>query len=463
MSQDSVSRIIGIRHRVKKTKKGEARPTQICIFTPSSGKTDSLELEDDTAERDFALGVLPVAWQPITESDNPNDFPVHNLVWTKVKNPDDLPVFSKTQDGQLKKGYFRKDGKQLYFASKIPTAYEGLRDGDTVAMMLGGSGDTFAYALANRSRKLVNSKAFRVPPFIIKKRREKTKDDDAIVLAQLFVSEPDLFYEVRERDRRLIKLRIALQDRIDVMKARIACEQRLRQRFNGATFTEELVPGKTIEDEFLAKKANDVILSEVLKEELSVEKKLKQACMDLDVFEQLFVPIEGVDYKIASRIIANVIDIRRFPTAAKFCKFCGAFVLPDGRFPRDRSGEMGNWNHTIRQALYLIGDQMNRRPDSVWGKKFLERKVYLQQKHPDVILVEGLDDDGKKGLIKMYTKGHIHKMTRWSALNKFARRLWKDWWKLEGGAPAKPKPTPTPVSETASEPTPELVPEPMTV
>jgi len=361
-------RIIGIRHRVKETAEGEARPTQVCIL--ENGKTTNLELETETNELDFVLGRFLV-----------------------------------------------KSGKKETF--------EGLQPGDKVAMMLGGSGDNLAFALARRGQEF-GSTVNRIPPSDFKRKtgREKASDEDAGLLATTLSHSPASFYEVGPRDLSLIWLRECLRSRVDAMKARIACEQRLRQHLIGAIFCspEGKFPEGGIEKQFDIAKANDKIFLALSLEEGRRERELVKACEALDIYTELFKPVVGLGPMIASRIIGAVIDIRRFETKAKLRAFCGAHLLKDGRFPRRRNNELANWNGDCRQALFLLGDQFNRRPGSVWGQKLLWAKTKYRTTHPEVLVINGK---------KRYTNGHIHKMATWYTIGKFVEALFRDWWKLE--------------------------------
>ncbi|MBT4349402.1 transposase [bacterium] len=362
-------RLIGIRHRIKQTADQKAHPTQVTIVTGEDVQT--LDLADEAAELNWVLG----------------EFTVKN---------------SKKKDG--------------------------LRSGDQVAMILGGSGDNLAFALSRRAEE-IGADIFRMPAAVLKQHRNGgDKNDDASLLAELLKTNQQEFYETQPRDRDLIWLRVSLQARIDAMQARIACEQRLHQRVIGQTFCspEGKFPEGGIEKAFANLKANDAIMQALIKEEKARDRDLKKALEALPVYEKIFKPIEGCGPAIASRIISVIQDIRRFPTAAKLKAFCGAHLLDDGRFPRRRSGELANWSPDARQALYLLGDQFNYRADSFWGRKFREYKVHFRTVHPEI----EINDKGKK----KYTDGHIHKMATWRTLTKFVEFLYKEWWRLENEA-----------------------------
>ncbi len=394
--QGRKGRFIGIRHRVKKTAEGEARPTQLVILL-GGGRLISRELPDETAELDWALGRFPISWRFLNKGEKRTQFPEHHVREKKYKKR-----------------------KRL----QVPDEFDGLQSGDTVIMSLGGSGDYLAFALSRRAEE-IGARILRIPPFVLKEQRGKRdKDEDALTLAEIGLKSPELCYPVFLRDRQFIWLRETLQTRIDAMKARIACEQRLHQRIIGQVFCSEdgLFPEGSIAKLFDEAKASDRILKVLREEEKGREQELLQALQELDVYTKLFEPIEGVGLAIAAPIIAGIGDVRRFPTAAKLKAFCGVHVLPDGRFPRKREGEIANWKPWIRQALYLLGDQCNRRPDSIWGQKLRDYKARLRVKHPEVIIV-----DGKK----RYTNAHIHRMATWRTLTKFVEWLYREWWKLE--------------------------------
>lgn len=407
-------RTIGIRHRTKRTKAGEARPTQVAIL--EDGKIRTLDLDDETAELDFVLGRYPTSWGPVDNECDLSKFPEHHIKWREAKEKD---------LGTLHEHKIRKEGKKIFIAHMVPTSYEGFRSGDQVVMLLGGSGDNLAFALARHGEE-IGASVFRVPPFILDRETngKRDKEKDAEHLVRLFTEKPDLFYLTGPRDRDLIWLRECLRARVDAMKDRIKCEQRLRQRLTGITFCSRdgKFPEGDIEKRFEAAKANDVIYKAILKEEAARELELEKACEALDVYNEVFAPIEGCGPKLASRIIGAVITIRRFDAKPKFRAFCGVHLLRDGRFPRRRNGEVANWSGDCRQAFYLLGDQFNRRPDSEWGKRLLAAKEKYRLLHPETIEVEGK---------KRYTKGHIHKMATWYTIGKFAEHLFRSWWNLE--------------------------------
>lgn len=378
-----MGRIIGIRHRTKMTKEGEARPTEVAIFENTDSSAKTYKLEDELAELDFVFGRFPVSYRKKTE------------------NEDLFKFLSR------------------HVKTSVPASYNGLTSEDIVVSVLGGSGRKMMFALSRRSEQ-IGAKVLWVSSGTLNKFREGDKEKDAENVVKLFIKQPDLFHEVTIKDRELILLRERLDARIDAMKARIACEQRLTQRMIGNIFCKEegLYPEGEMEELFAEEKTNDSIFQSLFLEEKAREKELTACVSAMDVYKNIFDPIEGCGPMIASRIIASIGDIRRFEgNVAKFKAYCGVH-LRDGNFARRRNNEAANWSNEIRQAMYLLGEQFNRRPNSAWGMKFREYKEKMRIAHPETV-----GENGKK----KYTPIHIHKMAKWRTLTKFAEKLFKEW------------------------------------
>jgi len=416
MRNENNGRIIGIRHRIKATAEGEARPTQIAI-RKEYGDVSLYDLSDEQAELDFLRGVFPVSFRSLTEHEGVTEVEERYLKMRVLRAGEDPP-----------KAHLKIAEGKRYRITHVADQFDGLQESDTVAMTLGGSGDYFAYALARRGEE-IGARVMRVPPFVLKEyRQDDNKGRDAELLAELAKSRQGLFYELRVRDMEIIRLREAFNARQDAMKARIACEQRLRQHFIGSIFCNHdgYFPEGAIEKLYDERKANDVVYMALVAEEKARARELQKIVESSDVWRHVFSDIEGMGWAIAARIIAGIVDIRRFENASKFKAFCGVHVLSDGRFARLRSGEVANWHPDLRQALYLFGDQMNRRPDSIWGKKLREYKVKFREKYPESVVGE----NGKR----RYGNAHIHKMAMWRTLTKFAELLFREWSRLERDA-----------------------------
>jgi len=402
-----MSRFIGIRHRVKRTAAGEARPTQVAILPDAAnGAIGLIDIEDEDSELDFVLGRLPHKMRPVTPGEDLTGFLRRHIKWQTIE---------------------KEDGAKIDVPIKVPSAFVGLQAGDTVAMAMGGSGDNLAFALSRQADK-VGARVMRIQPFVLKDKRGATgKDDDATLMVNLAKSEPGLFRVVADRDRDLIRVRETFRARQEAMRDRIKCEQRLRQALVGRIYRSEdgLYPEGLIEEQFDEAKASDIILQGMRKFEGRAEKDLFTALDRLPVYTELLSKVRGIGPMISARIIASVPDIRLFPTKPKFRKFCGVCTTQDGRFLRRRTGEVANWSPEIREAFYLAGDQFKFSKDSEWGLKLRENKVRLRQAHPEPVV----QDNGKT----RYSDGHILKMALWKTRSQFANWLYTEWKKLEGG------------------------------
>lgn len=421
--EGTMKRIIGIRHRRKQTADQTASPTQVCIMTPDGELVRQLELPDQTAELDFLKGEFPVKMRDFHETDDLGAIPDHQIKWKKVK-------------AELAGEYSKKKGKFHYNPQKVPAEYEGLQARDVVVMTLGGSGDRFAAALSKRG-EMIRAQVYRLPPYQLKEfRGNNDKGDDSKLLAELFVMDSDLFYLIRPFDRGLIRIAEAFFARMEAMKARVACNNRLLQNAEGKIFLndEGFFPEGTIEAQYDMIRANDRVYQALLMEETDRNKELESAVKSHELWVKIFEELPGVGPRIAGGLIALIKDMRRFETPAKLKKFCGVHVLgdeePDKQFPRRRRGQRCNWNPGVRQTLYQWGDQFNRRPDSFWGQKLREYKAKFRTKYQEPAEVIKTVD-GKKKTVKMYTDGHLHKRALWRTITKFVEWLWKEWWAIE--------------------------------
>lgn len=536
-----MARLIGIRHRRKQTAEQEARPTQLAI--KEGGKLTSYTLDDDTAELDFLLHRLPVAWRKLSPDEPVTWFDAekasggvrpHHCKWRTVDAKEDASLLKPER---LRKVIDKKKRVITQEVTQVPTQFEGLLPDDSVVMVLGGSGDRFAAALARRGEMIeraggLAAHVFRIPPYALATvRGERDKDDDHLTLIEAYEGNPALFYNLRARDFDLIRVGELLRARQSSQRDRIACQLRLLQGAVGRIFLnpEGHYPEGVIEEQFDELLANDAILQGLIAEEERWGKELKKLVGGLEIFQVLFDSVEGAGERLAASIIASIGDIRRFQvnpddgrmnelyersrqlevrgqfevdvrqveaqctpatshfdklryvaawqrqhgkavqaasleqaiachrersklrrsaeskTLAKLCAFCGVHVLVGGvygntpsnkQFPRRRVKQKCNWNPGLRQALYLLGEQFNRRPSSDWGQYLRLAKDRLRIIHPteeEVEVEEKKGDRTVKVKRKRYTKGHIHKMAMWRTLNRFVRWLGKRWLRYEDG------------------------------
>src|SRR3990167_2249824 len=122
-----MARFIGIRHRNKVTAEEEARPTQVVIA--ENGKEMTYDLPDEQAELDFLLGTFPTTFRDVREDENISKIPDRHLRMKKLGKDKPPKTLVRTIDGDK------------FVAQKVASAFTGIAKGDTIAMVLGGSGE----------------------------------------------------------------------------------------------------------------------------------------------------------------------------------------------------------------------------------------------------------------------------------------------------------------------------------
>ncbi len=464
-------RIVGVVHRVKRTKEDENRPTMVAILNPSTGATHAYELETETDELDWLAGRFPTRYEKVDPDPDPDSDQSQFLGSVldrqlRRKKPDRVAITKlkeqiKTARAEVSKQLDAKNAPEVSrlsakeeglknllaeaeegLVSHVPVEFDGLKPGDHLVMTLGGSGDYLAHA-AQRQAQKIGARVSRIKPFDLKVERggdasKKAKAEDHLLLARLASERPDLFTPMTESDLSQIEVGIVFRRRQEVMRDRIACGQRILKRLIGETFvTANLAPEKSLADLYEEVVANDAVYQAILSEEEKCNRELARLVEAQPVYEQILDGVEGVGVRIAAPILARIGNIGRFATVAKFKKFCGVHVMADGRFPRRREGELASWSPELRQTFYLLGDQFNRRPGSVWGQKLLEYKAKFRAKYPEAVQVPKLEKgkpvlnpDGSDKLVRRYGDGHIHRMATWRTITRFAEWLYREWSRL---------------------------------
>lgn len=460
-------RTIGIRHRVKRTAEGEARPTMIAI-KDDDGTVTVHELEDEQAELDFAYKMYPIEWRPVESGEGLTNFCARHCKWRTIKKTEDPSAFLPQHVREL------PDGKRQV-CTQVPTVFQGLQPADRVAMVMGGSGDRLAAALSRRGEDM-DATVYRIPPFTLKDLRgDAGKEDDHLAFIRLLEEHKDAFYPLARRDRDLIRVKEAFQLRQDALKARMACGQRLDQRLIGQRFLSEdgLYPEGRIEDACDAQRASDAIYQACLTAEDGYDKDLERAVRATAEWQEIFENFDGCGPRIVAGLLAAIGAVRRFEaqpdytgaetdeeqrrrrrkalskSMAKLKAFCGVHVLAGGKhrdvsggptgksFPRKRGGAVANWNPLARQSLYLLGDQFNRRPYSTWGLKLLRYKAALRARHPEPVYME-VRESGRVRTVQRYYDGHIHRMAIWRTLTRFVEWLYKELARVAQGPRPRP-------------------------
>lgn len=371
------------------TAEGKPRPTQVTII--QGEKTKTLDLPDEQAELDFVRGIHPVKYREITEEDELANFRDYQVRWKGI-SAEEVPQHPQKFVRPIERARkillgFKHD---FEIATHVPIRFEGLEKDDIVGMVLGGSGDALAFAIS-RCGEQKGFEIFRIPPARLKEERgTRDKNDDHELLATLVKEKREIFYRVDPVERSLILVSARFQDRMDAMKSRIACQQRLRQRFNGRIFMNEegYYPEGSILDACEAAVANNERLALLQADEDECYKALAEAVEGTAIYTAVLSSITGVGPRIAGGLIAAVQNIKRFPNAAAFASYCGVRPRADGSFPHRQVGKIANWSGDARQSLYQLAMQASKRPGTQWGDRLRELIAELRTQRPDILCRE---------------------------------------------------------------------------
>jgi len=95
-----------------------------------------------------------------------------------------------------------------------------------------------------------------------------------------------------------------------------------------------------------------------------------------DVYKTVFEPIDGCGPLIAARMIAAIVDIRRFKSAPALKAYAGYHHFEDGTRARRVAGKVSNWNTDLKQGVYLFCDQTVKNKKSPWNARLEHRKAF---------------------------------------------------------------------------------------
>lgn len=377
------TRFIGIRHRIKQTKDGDARPTQVAIFLPD-GDIRRLDLETEGDELNWVNGVYVTKSRSLSADEDldllqevfakhcesvhlappPSDPKFGTLFKTlckmrELKKKDAVPTVHASQ-------LMIEKGKTVAVITDVPVSFDGLMAGDNHVMSLGGSGDRLAYALSRRSEHIqektgLSTGVFRTPPRILKDHRDayiRDKDTDALSVVELFVTARSTFYECDVRDRLRIDVSEHVRNRRDTQDDRKRCEQRLRQRVIGGAFIREgLYPEGSLEDRFRDARANDAALTALEAEEAKRDKAVETAIEKVDVYTEILATVTGVGPITGAELFAAIGDIRRFQVHPD------QGLLDQLRFESRRCFDEGN---LLENALDVLVTAKHVRREKSW-------------------------------------------------------------------------------------------------
>ncbi len=328
---------------------------------------------------------------------------------------------------------------------------DALTPDDSVFTALGGVGGVFA--------KLAHEKTgnvWRTPTFQIKDTREElglAKADNCLTLAHMAANKRKLFYPMRPIDDAIVELQVLVRKRQMVQRTvRIPVVLRIQQIERDVWLLED--PDEDLAA-YIKRRVDEHPLFQLAK---SLEKELNQeitkAVTKLDLYHQVFAPVDGIGPITGARLMAGFKDIRLYPTSPKMLAYSG-WHLRDGQKPYRRAGRRANWNHELQDTLSKWQISMLKCSDeSAWKSLYLERKAKEYEKHPEPERVgmacfrcvkNFTDEEAKSHDNKcprcgqqlkprqIYTPMHLHRRAlRWVVQRLVTKWIWPKWRRFDG-------------------------------
>lgn len=393
------ARLIGVQHRRKTTKEGEARPTIVSVCSDTGTKTH--KLESDMDELDFVHGKLPTEYRDVVIGEDLSSSEPHHIIWRKSKKDETLEKALETwPKGSLQTEHKGRGKSKIEILTGIPEKvackFEGLRDNDFILGIFGGSGKDFVIALINKASELQNTKVFLTAPRNLKNFRDTEhaeKESDSELLVRLYQKSPELFHEMFPTDAETWEVMHLWDMTAEAMGQRKKVAQRAEQFAHHEAYTQKSYLGSKLAQEILRIKSNNQTLQQVEESESEAQKLLVSSVENHPLYKFIFEGIKGCGPRGFAKILSGIMDIRRFPREGigAFLRFCG-YASEKGEngnntIQRFRRGGKGSpFNPEVKQAIWLLIDMQFSRQgdgdDTPWGKRFREIKAGLWEKHP---------------------------------------------------------------------------------
>lgn len=291
--------------------------------------------------------------------------------------------------------------------------------GDRLFTEMGGASDKICLAVARRGVAV-----FRIPTFELKQARVvmgMEPLDNVRVLCRLSRDEPAKFYPLRAVDQKILELRVFTRGYVMVQReVRIKTQLRLLGILRDLRLIEGLPEAETEEKkEFLNK--NPIFTGAAAYEE-ELKKKVAELLKGIPLYRAVFEPIRGVGPLIGGALMAEMQDIRRFPTAAALKAYAGYHLTPEGKRP---IRGQDHWNANLKQAVFKWVEATQKQPKGTeWRDKLEARVLYEKSQHPKKI-----KDEADK---TRFNPGHLrNRAKRWLA-QQFLEYVWREWAKFEG-------------------------------
>ncbi len=144
-------------------------------------------------------------------------------------------------------------------------------------------------------------------------------------------------------------------------------------------FARSLIPRNDIRKMFriiVDEMINGTVMSPFLASMKELVKEMQKTLAEDKLYQAVLAPIPGCGPLISARIMATIMDIRRFETDAHLRAYAGYHHFEDGSRARRRKGHASNWQEDLKQAVYLWTQQTIKLPSSPWRAKLDLRRAY---------------------------------------------------------------------------------------
>lgn len=313
MAQKQADRIIGVAHRRKQSAQGQARPTVIAVDTGRK-KPKAHKIDDELGEFAFVAGLYPTGkHRDLQESDDLALYkPCPWVFRTRPLTEDDPDQIPK----HLQTTAVGKNGTKVPgIITGVPSKTDGIKAGDTIVTMTGGSGGMLTWAMAQKARELgEGTRVMIIPTGQFAKCFPDQREDDHLNLVTLFKERPELFRQATEADTDIIRLQFIFREWEQAQQARKAAQQRAHQAAIGTIFAQSTVGFDGIS---FAHGLNAVAAAHPSVEALATlegdfYKDLGRLIRRFPIYANVLADVSGVGPRIAAGLLSQIGDFTRF-------------------------------------------------------------------------------------------------------------------------------------------------------
>src|SRR3989344_5686921 len=379
-TEKTAGRLIAFQHRRKKTRSGEARPT---VFAIQNGEGNRLLKADDAyGELDFVHHKFPTIWRDAQIGEDLSSRERHHI---RFRKPNYL-------ENETKGRAPNKTKKLVGIPNKVGEDFDGVRTGDTLIGIFGGSGFSLVIALINKATE-VGARVFLTAPKNLKVQRDEkhaVKEDDAELLLDIWKNKPTLFHQMYETDVISWEVMHSWDLTEQAMTQRKKVVQRAEAVAEHAVYVSNEYVGARLAEEVLKAKMGNQSEKAGREAEAREQRRLEDTIKQHPLYQKLFADIKGFGPRGFGKVMSAVRDPRRFPRerVGSFLRFTGYAAVKgkNGRptIQRFRRGP-GNTpgNPEIKQAIWLlVNNQFALQTDTPWGSRFRAIKAQMRATNP---------------------------------------------------------------------------------